>query len=117
MQKIAKNSPSVHHRMTLSGCIFATKACIDNQKKNLLNSNTSSRRPHNMANFGALTAEIGYQFGAAPANFNQFRILALLLQRCRSPEANQTLHDLWSSRGLVHYTLCLQKKRPTFDLL
>jgi len=32
-KKIAKNSPSGHHRTTLSRCIFATKACIDNQKK------------------------------------------------------------------------------------
>ena len=29
----AKKSPSGHHRTTLSGYIFATKACIDNQKK------------------------------------------------------------------------------------
>jgi len=27
--KIAKNSPSAHHRKTLSACIFATKACIE----------------------------------------------------------------------------------------
>jgi len=33
MQKIAKNSPSAHHRITLSGYIFATKAHIDNRKK------------------------------------------------------------------------------------
>jgi len=32
-QKITKNSPSGHHRPTLSGYIFATKACIDNPKK------------------------------------------------------------------------------------
>ena len=32
-KKIAKNSPSVHHSTTLSGYIFATKACIDNRKK------------------------------------------------------------------------------------
>jgi len=31
--KIAKKSPSVHHRTTLSGYIFATKAGIDNNKK------------------------------------------------------------------------------------
>jgi len=31
--KIAKNSPSAHHRTTLSGHIFATMACIDNWKK------------------------------------------------------------------------------------
>jgi len=54
-QKIAKHSPSEHHRTTLSGYIFASKACIDNRKK-LLNSNTSSTFPHNMVNFGPLTA-------------------------------------------------------------
>jgi len=31
-QKIAKNSPSTHHRTNLSGYIFAIKACIDNWK-------------------------------------------------------------------------------------
>jgi len=31
--KIAKNSPSRHHRTTLSGYVFATKACINNRKK------------------------------------------------------------------------------------
>jgi len=29
----AKKSPFWHHRTTLSGCIFAAEACIDNQKK------------------------------------------------------------------------------------
>jgi len=33
-KKIAKNSPSGHHRTTLSGYIFATKARIVNRKKN-----------------------------------------------------------------------------------
>jgi len=32
-QEIAKNWPSGHHRTKLSGCRFATKACIDNWKK------------------------------------------------------------------------------------
>jgi len=31
-QKWCKNSPSAHHRTTLSGWIFATKARIDNRK-------------------------------------------------------------------------------------
>ena len=35
-------------------------------------------------------------------NFNGFHVLALLLQRHRSPEVNQTLHDVWSPPGLVH---------------
>jgi len=44
-KEIAKNSPSAHHRTTLSGYIFATKARIDNRKKKLLSSNISSRCP------------------------------------------------------------------------
>jgi len=35
-QKWCKKSPSRHHRTTLSGYVFATKACIDNRKKNLV---------------------------------------------------------------------------------
>jgi len=31
--KIAKKSPSAHHRTTLLGYIFATKACIYNRAK------------------------------------------------------------------------------------
>jgi len=41
MQKITKNTPSVHHRTNLSGYIFVTKAYINDWKK-LLNSNISS---------------------------------------------------------------------------
>ena len=52
-----QKSPSENHRTTLSGYIFATKARIDN-RKNLLSSNISSKCPHNMVNFGPLTAEI-----------------------------------------------------------
>ena len=71
---MAKNSPSGHHRTTLSGYIFAT----DN-RKNLLNSNTFYACLHNMANFGPLAAEIGSVVWATPANFNGFRVLTALL--------------------------------------
>ena len=71
--------------------------------KNLLTSNISFRCRHNMADFGPLTAAIGLPVWGTPANFNLFLMLASLLQRRRSVEANQTLHDLWSSLGLVHY--------------
>jgi len=54
-------------------------------------------------NFGPLTPEIGSGVCGTPANFNGFRVLASLLQRRRSLEANQTLHDIWPSPGLVHY--------------
>jgi len=93
-QTIAKNLPSGHHRTTLSSCIFTTKIHIDN---------ISSTCPHNMANVGPLMAEIGLPVWDTPVNFSGFRVLVSLLQRRRSPEANQTLHDVWPFPGLVHY--------------
>jgi len=59
-------------------------------KKNLSNSNTSSTCPHNMVNFGPLTAEIVFRVWGTPANFNGFRVLAALLHRRRLTEVNQT---------------------------
>jgi len=72
-----KKSPFWHHCTTLSGHIFATKARIDNRKK-LLNSNTSSTCPRNMVNFG-LAAEICWRVWGTRANLNGFRVLAALL--------------------------------------
>ena len=89
----AKKSPSVHHHTKLSGYIFATNACIDNRKK-FLNSDISSTCSHNMVNFGLLTAEISWRVWGTTANFNGFRLLALLLHRRRSTEVNQTLHNV-----------------------
>jgi len=69
----------------------------------LLNSNIFPTRPYNMLNFGLLPTEMVSLVWGTPANFNGFRVLASLLQRRRSPEANQTLHDVWPSPGLLHY--------------
>ena len=85
---MAKNSPSGYHRTT---CVFATKACIDNLRKKLLNSDTSSTGPHNMVKFGPLTAEIGSGVLGTPANFNGFRVLAALLQSTLVVGVSQTL--------------------------
>ena len=68
-QKSRQKSPSGHHRTTLLGYIFATKACIDNRKKNLLSSNTSSTCPHNVANFGPLMAEISWPVWGNPCKY------------------------------------------------
>jgi len=55
-----------------------------------------------MVNFGALMAEICWRVCGIPAAFNHFRVtLASLLQRRRSTEANQTLHDVWPYPVLV----------------
>jgi len=59
--------------------------------------------PHVLANVGSLTTEIGLPVWGTSANFNRSRVLASLLQRCRSPEANQTLHDVWPCPGLLRY--------------
>jgi len=47
--------------------------------KKLLSSNLSCTCPHNMVNFGPLTAEIDSGVWGTPANFNWFRVLAALL--------------------------------------
>jgi len=88
--KIAKNSPSGHHRTRLSGYIFATKACI-NRQKNVFNSNTSSTCPDNMVNFGPLSPEIGLPVWGTPANFIGFRVLAALLHGTLVVGVSQTL--------------------------
>jgi len=89
--KIAKKSPSAHHRTTLSGYIFTTKARIDNRKKNLLSSNTSSTSLHNMVNFGVLAAEIDAVVWGTRANFNGFRALAAWLHGSQVVGVSQTL--------------------------
>jgi len=90
-QKIAKKSPSAHHRTTLSGYIFAIRSRIDNQKKTLLSSNISSRSAHNMVNFGLLAAEIDPVVWGIPANFNGCRVLAALLHGSQVVSVSQTL--------------------------
>jgi len=66
---------------------------------------------HNMANFGWLAVEIGSGVWGT-LYFNGFGILPSLLQRRRSPEANQTLHDAWTSPALAHYIYILGGSCP-----
>jgi len=54
-----------------------------------------------MVNFGPLTADICCPVW--PANFNGFRVLASLLQRRHSPEANQTARCLAVSWAAALY--------------
>ena len=82
----------------------------------LLNSNISSTCPRDTVNFGPLSAEIGLPVWGTPPNFNGLRVLAALLQRRRSTEANQTLHDVWPSPDLVHYDTLNHKKRDILFL-
>ena len=86
-----KKWPSGQHCTTLSGYIFANKACIDNRKKNLLSSSISSTRPHNMVNFGPLAAEIVSLVWGTPAKFDGFGVLAALLHGILVVGVSQTL--------------------------
>jgi len=81
-------------------------------EKKLLSSSISTTGPHNMANFGLSAAEIGSGVWSIRINFNRFRVLASLLQRRRSPEANQTVHDVWPSPKLLHYMYSLSGLLP-----
>jgi len=102
-QKIAKTSPSRHHRTTLSGCIFSTKAYIDS-RKNMFNSNISSTCPDNMAKFSPLAAEISSGDWGTPADFNGFRVCL----RCCSDVAHRRptrfcLVVSWAGTLCVHF--------------
>jgi len=66
--KNRQNSLSGHHRTTLSGYVFATKAHIDIRKK-VVKRQCIPTCPHNMVNFGPLAAEIVSLVWGTPANF------------------------------------------------
>ena len=108
-QKNRQKSPSGYHRTNLSGCIFATKAHIDNRKK-MLSIDMSSTCPHNMVNFGLLTAEIHPVVWGTPANFNEFRVLAALLHGTLVMGVSQTAalnrgRHLYSAGRPSHWAL------------
>jgi len=115
-QKTAKNSPSAHHCTNLLGYIFATKARIDNRKKNLLNSNISPTHPHNMVNFGILVDGIVSLVWGTPANFNGSLVLTALLHGTLVLGISQTAalnrgHHLyftgWPSRSALAHILVI----------
>jgi len=87
MQKIAICAPS--HNFV--GLYLRNKGMYRQSEKNLLNSNTSSTCPANMANFSVLAAEICWRVWGTPANFNGFRVLAALLHGTLLVGVSQTL--------------------------
>jgi len=108
-------SLSGHHPITMSGYIFATKACIDNRKK-LLSSSISSTCSHNVVNFGPLAAEICWRVWGTPANFNGFRAGGVTARHSsigRQPNfaaLNRGRHLYsagWPSRWALAHTLVL----------
>ena len=89
-----KNSPKNRHLGTIAQqcrAISSQLRHVPTIKKNLSSSNMSSRRPHNMVNFGRLAGEIGPVVWGTPANFNGFPMLAALLHGSPVVGVSQTL--------------------------
>jgi len=84
-----QKTPSAHHRTTLSGYIFATKAHIDNRKN--VKQQYLLQMSHNMVNFGSLAADIGPVVWGTPSNFSGFLLLAALLHGTPAVGVSQTL--------------------------
>ena len=88
-----KNDAKNHHLGTIAQLCRAISSQLRHVStigKNLLNSN-SDTCPHNMVNFGPLTAEICWRVWGTPANFNGFRVLAPLLHGTLVVGVSQTL--------------------------
>jgi len=89
-----KKSPKIRHLATIAQrcrTVSSQLRHVSTIGKNLLNSNISPTCPHNMVNFGPLTAEIRSRVRGTPANFNGFRVLAALLHGTLVVGVSQTL--------------------------
>ena len=89
-----KNSPKNRHLGTIAQLCRAISSQlrhIPTIGKKLLSINTCSTRPHNMVNFGLLTAEIGSVIWGTLPNVIGFRVLAALLHGTQVVGISQTL--------------------------
>jgi len=72
--------------------------------------------PHNMVNFGPLTAEICWRVCGTPANFNGFRVLASLLQAAATslngnePNFTRCLAASWTGTLYIVHIHRVRKK-------
>jgi len=90
-QKWCKKSPSAHHCTTLLGCIFATKARIDNQNKKKF---VKQQYLHMSSQYGELRPTNSWDLLTSlghPANFNGFHVLAASLHGTPVVGVSQTL--------------------------
>ena len=90
-----KKSPKSRHMRTVSQICRAISSQVRHVstigKKTLFSSDMSSRCPHNMVNFGLLSAEIVSLVWGTIANFNGFRVLVALLHGTLVVGVSQTL--------------------------
>ena len=77
-----KNSPKIGRLCTIAQICRAISPQLTHVStigKKLVKEQYLPTCPHNMVNFGILTAEIGSGVWGTPADFNGFRVLAALL--------------------------------------
>jgi len=87
-----KKWPKIRHLGTITQLCPAVSLQLKHVstiRKKLLNSNTSSICPHNMANFGPLAAEIRSRVRGTPANLNGFCVLACSVTARHSSSGRQ----------------------------
>jgi len=76
--------------------------------------------PPHVPQYGEVRPTNGWDLLASLGHPSKFqpvsRQLASLLHRRRSTDVNKTLHDVWPSSGLVHYTQWTRKKRGSLFL-
>ena len=95
-KKLARSSPSGHHLTTLSGCIFATTACIDNRKKLV-----KQQYLLHVFKYGELRPISGWHRFASsghPSKFQRVSHVGFIT----ALDVNQTSHDVLPCPGLVH---------------
>jgi len=66
--------PSGHHRTTLSGCVFATKACIDNRKKHV----KQQYLPHMSSQYGERQSTNGWDPFGSLGHLSKFQRVSRL---------------------------------------
>jgi len=89
-----KRSPKNRHLSTIAQLCRAVSSQLRHLStigNNFLNSEIFSTCPHNMVNFGPLTAEICWRVWGTPTNFNGFCILTALLHGTLVVGVSQTL--------------------------
>ena len=106
-QKIAKISPSGHHRTT-SLPVSSQLRHVSTIRKKLVKHQFCFTCLHNMANFGPLTAEIGLPVSGTPANFNFFvsrlhYCSNVAHQRGGQPNFARSLAVSWAGTPYIHF--------------
>ena len=113
-QKVAKN----RHLGTIAQLCRAISSQlrhVSQSEKNLLSSNISSTCPHNMANFGPLTAEICWRVWGTPSKFQRVSRLVFVTAATSltggQPNFARCLAVSWSGTLCIHFRELLPPDR------